>query len=44
MFIFTTDQELWTHELMSRIMGQKDIRKFVYCFMILFLKILGHRK
>jgi hypothetical protein len=43
MFIFTIDQELYTHELMDRIMGcnhsvgQKDILKFVYCFMILFL-------
>jgi uncharacterized membrane protein len=42
-FIFTKDQELWTCELMGYIMGcdhslgQKDILKFVYCFMILFL-------
>jgi hypothetical protein len=45
MFIFATDQELWTHELMDRIMscdhslGQKDILKFVYCFIILFLTV-----
>jgi hypothetical protein len=43
MFIFVTDQELWARELMDCIMGcdhslgQKDILKFVYCFMILFL-------
>jgi hypothetical protein len=42
-YIFATDQELWARELMSRIMGcdhslgQKDILKFVYSFMILFL-------
>jgi hypothetical protein len=41
--ILITDQELWTHELMSRIKGcdhsldRKDILKFIYCFMILFL-------
>jgi hypothetical protein len=45
MFIFVTDQELWARELMDRIMGcdhsldQKDILKFVYCFMILFLMV-----
>jgi hypothetical protein len=45
MFIFITDQELWTHELMDRIMccdhslSQKDILKFIYCFMILFLTV-----
>jgi hypothetical protein len=43
MFIFITDQELWVHELMSHIMGynnylnRKDIHKFIYYFMILFL-------
>jgi hypothetical protein len=45
MFIFVTDQELWARELMDCIMGcdhslgQKDILKFVYCFMILFLTV-----
>jgi hypothetical protein len=45
MSIFATDQELWTCELIDHIMGcnhslgQKDILKFVYCFMILFLKL-----
>jgi hypothetical protein len=44
-FIFTTDHELWTHELMNHILGydhsleQKDILKFVYYFMILSLTI-----
>jgi hypothetical protein len=43
MFIFVKDQELWICELMSHIMsydhslGRKDIIKFVYYFMILFL-------
>jgi hypothetical protein len=38
MFIFITDQELWSHELMSRIMShdhslyQKDILKFILLF------------
>jgi hypothetical protein len=42
MFIFTTDQELCTRELIDRIMGYdhslcwKDIIKFVYYFMIIF--------
>jgi hypothetical protein len=42
MFIFATDQELCTRELMDRIMGcdhslsWNDILKFVYCFMNLF--------
>jgi hypothetical protein len=42
MFIFVTDQELWIRELMGCIMGydyslgQKDILKFLYYFMILF--------
>jgi hypothetical protein len=45
MFMFVTDQELWTRELMDRIMGcdhslgQKDILKFIYCFMILFFMV-----
>jgi hypothetical protein len=45
MFIFATDQELWTHKLMNRIMDcdhslcGKDILKFVYYFMILFLTV-----
>jgi hypothetical protein len=45
MFIFAIDQELWTHELMDRIMGydnslgRKDILKFVYHFIILFLTV-----
>jgi hypothetical protein len=45
MFIFVTNEELWARELMDRIMGcdhslgRKDIIKFVYCFMILFLTI-----
>jgi hypothetical protein len=45
MFIFTTNSELWALKLIDRIMGcdqsmdQKDILKFVYCFMILFLMI-----
>jgi hypothetical protein len=45
MFIFTIDQELWAHELMDRIKGcdhsldRKDVLKFVYCFMILFLRV-----
>jgi hypothetical protein len=38
MFIFTTDQDLWTRELMSRIMscdyslGRNDIFKFILLF------------
>jgi hypothetical protein len=38
-----TDQELWTRELMDLTMSydhslaRKDILKFIYCFMILFL-------
>jgi hypothetical protein len=45
MFIFTTDQELWTRELMICIMGykyslgHKDAVKFVYFFMILFFTV-----
>jgi hypothetical protein len=45
MFIFVTDQELWTHELMDHIMNcdhslaQKDILKFIYYFMIIFLTV-----
>jgi hypothetical protein len=43
MFIFITYQELWVHKLMDHIMGydhslgQKDILKFIYYFMIIFL-------
>jgi hypothetical protein len=43
MYTFVTDQELWVHKLMGRIMcynhslGQNDIFKFIYYFMILFL-------
>jgi hypothetical protein len=43
MFIFAAYQELWAHEVMNRIMGcdhsldRKDIPKFVYYFMIIFL-------
>jgi hypothetical protein len=43
MFIFAKDQELWTCELMCRIMNydhsvwQKNIFKFIYYFMIIFL-------
>jgi hypothetical protein len=43
MFIFVTDQELWVCKLMSRIIsydhsfGRKDLLKFVYYYMILFL-------
>jgi hypothetical protein len=42
MFIFATDQELWTRELIDHIMdcdyslSQKDILKFIYYLMILF--------
>jgi hypothetical protein len=38
MFIFTIDQDLWAHELMSCIMscdpplGRKDILKFILLF------------
>jgi hypothetical protein len=44
MFIFITDQELWTYELMDYIMncdhsGQKDIFKFIYYFIIIFLTV-----
>jgi hypothetical protein len=45
MFIFAPDQELWERELICSIMGynhsldRKDILKFVYYFMILFLII-----
>jgi uncharacterized phage-associated protein len=45
MFIFTTDQELLEHELMSHIMdcdhslSQKNILKMVYYFMIIFLTV-----
>jgi hypothetical protein len=49
MFILTIDLELWAYELMNRIMGydhslgQKDILKFIYCFMILFPTIYIHK-
>jgi hypothetical protein len=39
------DQELWAHKLMDHIMGcdhtlgWKEVLKFIYCFMILFLKV-----
>jgi hypothetical protein len=38
MFIFTTNQDLWSHELMScdHSLGQKDMLKFILLFMILF--------
>jgi hypothetical protein len=42
MFIFTIYQELCARDLMNRIVGcdhslsQKNILKFVYCFMIIF--------
>jgi hypothetical protein len=45
MFIFATDQELWVPKLIDYIIhydhsiGQKDILKFIYYFMILFLTI-----
>jgi hypothetical protein len=45
MFVFITDQELCARELMDCIMGydhslsRKDILKFIYCFMIIFLII-----
>jgi hypothetical protein len=45
MFIFVTDQELCARELMDRIMcydhslGQKDILKFIYYFIIIFLTV-----
>jgi hypothetical protein len=45
MLVFVTDQKLWAHELMGRIMscdhslGRKDILKFDYYFMILFLTV-----
>jgi hypothetical protein len=45
MFIFAIDQELSVHRLLDRIMGcdhsfgQKDILKYVYYFMILFLTV-----
>jgi hypothetical protein len=45
MFIFITDQELWTRELIDRIMGcdhslcGKDVLKFIYYFVILFLTV-----
>jgi hypothetical protein len=45
MFIFAIDQELSVHGLLDRIMGcdhsfgQKDILKYVYYFMILFLTV-----
>jgi hypothetical protein len=44
-FIFAIEQELWACEIMDRIMGYnhfldwKDIIKFIYCFMILFLTV-----
>jgi hypothetical protein len=43
MFIFVTNQELRVRELMGHIMGydhslrRKDILKFVYYFMIIFI-------
>jgi hypothetical protein len=43
MFIFVTYQELWIRELICRIinydlsLGQKDILKFIYYLMIIFL-------
>jgi hypothetical protein len=45
MFIFVTNQELRALELMSRIigcdhsLGHKDILKFIYYFIILFLTV-----
>jgi hypothetical protein len=42
---FIIDQELWTRKLINCIMDcdhfldQKEVIKFVYCFMILFLTI-----
>jgi hypothetical protein len=42
---FVTDQELWTSKLMDSIMGcdhslsWKEVIKFVYCLMILFLTV-----
>jgi hypothetical protein len=45
MFIFVTDQELWSYELVDYIMGcdyspgRKDIFKFIYYFMILFFTV-----
>jgi hypothetical protein len=45
MFVFATDQKVYARELMDCIMGydhslvQKDILKFIYCFMILFLTV-----
>jgi hypothetical protein len=45
MFIFATNQELWTRELIDLVMGcdhsldREDILKFVYCFMILFFTV-----
>jgi hypothetical protein len=44
-FIFATDQELEACEVMEHIMcynhslGRKDTLKFIYYFMIMFLKI-----
>jgi hypothetical protein len=45
MFIYKIDQELWTRELMDRIvcynysLDRKDVFKFVYYFMILFFTV-----
>jgi hypothetical protein len=45
MFKFIIDQELCARKLMDRIMycghflDQKDILKFIYCFMIIFLTL-----
>jgi hypothetical protein len=42
---FTTYQELWTRMLIDHIMGcdhsldQKEILKFIYCFIILFVTV-----
>jgi hypothetical protein len=50
MFIFTIDQELWICELIDRVMDchhsldRKDIFKFVYCLMILFLTVYISKK
>jgi hypothetical protein len=45
MFIFAIDQKLWACEVMDPIMGwdhslsRKDIFKFVYYFMIIYLTV-----
>jgi hypothetical protein len=49
MFIFATDEELYTRELIDCIidcdhsLDRKDILKFIYCFMFIFLIVYSFK-